>query len=171
MPEIKLRKNQTIPFMDTNQGSGSYAWNRIKRSTIFALNPNPQTSEEDYISYETPVTEITSYSPELPQEVACYAGDPIYEFIAAMFYDLPVGSGVKCPVMVCFPPNGDNEQKAWVMDETTVTLGEWNAVDGKISFTLNLGGDVKRGKYEISSSGEVTFTEGTFNKGTFSPKE
>ena len=169
MAEVKLRKFQTIPFMDINKGEGEYEWRRIKRSTLFALNPNPQTTEEDYISMETPVTEVEKYQPELPQEVALYAGDDIYEFIFNMFYDLPVGTGLKCPTMICFPPNGEGEQRAWVVDETTVELGEYNSVDSKVSFTLKLGGDIKRGKYEVSGD-SVTFTEGTWNDGQFSPK-
>lgn len=169
--ETKLRKFQCIPFIDTNKGVGTYKWERVKRSTIFALDPGPETEETDYISMETPVTEITKYAPSLPQETALYSGDPIYEFIYDMFYELPVGSGVKCPTLICFPPNAAGEKRAWCIDETTVTLGEYNTVDGKVSFTLNLGGNIKRGQYTISTTdGSVTFTEGTFSNGTFSPK-
>lgn len=155
MPETKLKKTEFIPFLDVSTGSASGpSWKRIDRSTIFALNPNPQTQERDYISYETPVTEVTGYKPELPQEIAIYEGNPIYDFIFNLFYDLPVGDSVVVKSLMCF---GGTGKKAWQVDKTTVTLGEMNTVDGKISFTLGFGGDITRGTYTITD-GAPTFT-------------
>ena len=37
-------------------------------------------------------------------------------------------------------------------------LARESAVDRKISFTLNLGGDITRGTYTISSAGEPSFS-------------
>ncbi len=57
MAEMKLNKTQFQPFLDTSEtwekvdgSSWIPAWTRIDRSTIFALNPNPETEETDYIS-------------------------------------------------------------------------------------------------------------------------
>lgn len=174
MAETKLRKFQYIPFLDVSGTFGSSSWNpswkRIDRSTIFELSANPQTEEMDYISYELPVTEIDHYTPELPQEIALYAGNPVYEYAFELFYDLPVGSACFIPVMLCFAPNGEEgkkEQRAWQIQQTTFTLGALNTVEGKITFTLNFGGDIERGKYEIAA-GIPTFTKGTYNNGSFS---
>ena len=157
MAETKLKKTEFIPFLDVSGGTGTATWKRIDRSTIFALNPNPQTEERDYISYESPVTEIVSYKPELPQEIAIYEGNPIYDFIFGLFYDLPVGDSVMVKSLMCF---GGTEKKAWQVDKTTITLGELNTVDGKISFTLGFGGDITRGTYAITD-GAPTFTAAT----------
>ena len=68
--ETMLKKHMCIPFLDTNKGaSNTYTWARIDKSTIFALNANPQTETQDYICYEMPMTEIDHYEPELPQEI------------------------------------------------------------------------------------------------------
>lgn len=109
--ETMLKKHLCIPFLDTSKGSGTAAWARIDKSTIFALNANPQSETMDYICYESPVTEIDHYEPELPQEIVMNAGNPMYEFIYGLFYDLPVGEAAKVPLLICFPPNGSNERR------------------------------------------------------------
>ena len=142
MPEVKLTKNNFIPFLDTNKGSGTESWARIDKSTIFALNPNPQSESMDYICYESPVEEVDHYEPELPQEIALYEGNPMYDFIFGMFYDLPVGTGLTVPALLCFAGEG---KKAWRVKQNVIELGELNTVDGKVSFTLKMGGDIKKG--------------------------
>ncbi len=155
MSLTKLKKTDFIPFLDTSDTPETPAWKRIDLSTIFSLNPNPQTQTLDYISYETPVEEIEKYQPELPQEIALYEGNPVYDFVFGKFYDLPVGTDTKVPLLVCF---GGSEKKAWRIPQATLVLGELNTVDGKLSFTLRLSGDIERGTYTITA-GSPTFTE------------
>ncbi len=153
MAETKLRKHQYIPFINTGTGE-TPTWSRIDKSTIFSLNPNPQTETMDYIAYELPQTEIDHYEPELPQEIALYEGNSMYDYMINLFYNLPVGNDVKVETLICF---AGTDKKAWRIPETTVTLGELNTVDGKLSFTLNFGGNIDRGTYTIAS-GAPTFT-------------
>ena len=150
--ETRLTKNQFIPFIDVsdtiNSGSSwAPSWKRIDYSTIFSLNPSPQTTTKDYICYEAPVEEIDSYKPELPQEIALYEGNPVYDFMFDKFYGLAKGANMRVPVLICF---GGTAKKAWQVKEATVTLGELNTVDGKLSFTLNLGGTIDKGTYSIT---------------------
>ena len=160
MSETMLRKHQCIPFLDTTKGSTTPGWARIDKSTIFSLNPNPQVENMDYICYESPVSEVDHYEPELPQEIVMNAGNPMYEFIYEQFYDLPAGEEAKVPCLICFPPDGNNSKKAWLVNDCTLQLGEMNTGDRKISFTLKLGGDITRGTYTITS-GVPTFTPAT----------
>lgn len=158
---VKLKKTDFIPFIDTSKTINTATWvptyKRIERSTIFSLNPNPQTQTMDYISYETPVDVIEKYQPELPQECALYEGDPAYDFVFEMFHSLPTGAEATVPVLICF---GGAGKKAWQVKMATLQLGELNTVDGKISFTLKLGGDIEKGTYTISE-GAPTFTAAT----------
>lgn len=158
MAEVMLRKHQYIPLLDT---SGTYNtqnwtpdWQRIDRSTIFDLNVNPTSEEFDYISYETPITEVTGYAPEMEQEVALYEGNPIFDYMFGLFYDLPVGNAVYVPTLICF---AGTEKKAWQIKKTACMLKSLNTVDGKLTFTLKMGGDIDRGTYAISN-GTATFT-------------
>ena len=155
----KLRKHQFIPMIDISESIHTNEWKpdwqRIKKSTIFALNPNPQTVTQDYISDEFPIEEIEKYQPELPQEQALYEGDPVYDFLFKQFYNLPVGTAVQRPALLLF---GGTEKKAWQIKQTTLVLGELNTVDGKLSFTMKFGGNIDRGTYAISDAGVTTFT-------------
>ncbi len=154
MSLTKLRKTDFIPFLDTSATPNTPEWKRVDLSTIFSLNPNPQTTTLDYICYETPVEEIEKYQPELPQEIALFEGNPVYDFVFGKFYDLPVGTEAKVPLLICF---GGTAKKAWRVPEATLVLGELNTVDGKLSFTLKLSGDIERGTYKIEG-GKPTFT-------------
>ena len=153
--ETKLTKNHFIPFLDILQGgTGAPSWKRVDKSTVFSLNPNPQSESKDYICYETPVEEIDHYEPELPQEIALYEGNPMYDFIFGLFYDLPVGSAAIVPALICFAGTG---AKAWKVDNCVIQLGELNTVDGKLSFTMKLSGDITKGTYTLSE-GVPSFT-------------
>lgn len=151
-----LKKTQFIPFIDTSATGNTPVWTRIDRSTIFSLNAGTQTETLDYISMETPVTEVTSYQPTLPQEIAVYEGNGIYDFMIGKFYNLETGSGAKVKCLICF---GGEDKKAWECDETTLELQELNTVEGKLTFTLHFGGDITKGTYTIAE-GVPTFTAG-----------
>lgn len=152
----KLSKTDYIPFLDTKGTGDTAVWSRIDLTTLFSLNPNPQTESKDYISMEVPIEEVKNYIPELPQEIATYEGNPIYDFIFKMFYNLPTGSACNVPFLMCF---GGSEKLAW-QTVVTVVLGELNTIEGKLSFSLKIGGDIERGTYVITD-GKPVFTKKT----------
>ena len=151
----KLTRDKFIPFLDTAKDLTfvTSTWKRIDYSTIFELTMGEQEEDMDYICYANAVTEINSNKPELPQEIACYEGNPIYDFMFQQFYDMPVGSDVKVPFLMCF---GGTGKKAWRC-VATITSKVLNTVDGKITFSIKLGGDIEKGTYTISE-GAPTFT-------------
>lgn len=152
----KLTRNQFIPFLDTAKDSTFEAntWKRIDYSTIFEMTVNEQEEDMDYICYENAVTEINSNKPELPQEIALYEGNSMYDFMFKEFFDLPTGSSCKVPFLMCF---GGTGKKAWRC-MATITSKVLNTVDGKITFSIKLGGDIDKGTYEIEA-GTPTFTK------------
>ena len=154
----KLTKDQFIPFLDTAKDAdySSSVWKRIDYSTIFELSAGEQEDDKDYICYATAVTEINSNKPELPQEIAIYEGNPIYDFLATEFYNLPVGEDCKTGCLICF---GGTGAKAW-RAQVTITEKTLNTVDGVITFTLKFGGDIEKGTYTISE-GVPTFVTST----------
>ena len=151
----KLTRDKFIPFLDTVKDLtfATSTWKRIDYSTIFELTMGEQEEDMDYICYANAVTEINSNKPELPQEIACYEGNPIYDFMFQQFYDMPVGADVKVPFLMCF---GGTGKKAWRCI-ATITSKVLNTVDGKITFSIKLGGDIEKGTYTISD-GVPTFT-------------
>lgn len=151
----KLTRDKFIPFLDTAKDStfASSTWKRIDLSTICSLSAGEQTEDLDYICYENAVTEVTSNKPELPQEIALYEGNPMYDFMINELINLPTGADCKVPFMFCF---GGTEKKAW-RGICTITSKTLDTVGGKLSFTMNIGGAIEKGTYTIEN-GVPTFT-------------
>jgi len=155
MALVKLKRNQFIPFLDTAKDLtfAASTWKAIDLSTIFELTVGEVEEEMEYICYENAVTEITSNKPELPQEIALYEGNSIYDFMIGELQDLPTGTDCKVPFLLCF---GGTGKKAW-RGICTVSSKVLNTVDGKITFSMKIGGDVDQGTYVITA-GVPTFT-------------
>lgn len=154
MALAKLLKSQFLLFLDTAKDTtfAKSVWARIDKSTIFDLALNPQTTSNDYIDNNLPEEEVDRYQPEMGQEIALYQGNPMFDFIYGMVYDLPVGAEVKVPYLLCF---GGSEKKAW-RGVSTIVLGNLNTVDGKITFTIKFN-TVDKGTYEVKE-GAPEFT-------------
>ncbi len=168
MPEntnalTKLKKSQTIPFIGISTvEDGTITWARIGKSTIFDLSFNPNVKTSNYIEDEMPTDEVDYYAPKLPQELATYKGDPAFDYIYDMAYNLPTGRDLIRPALLIFGGNAGTEEdpaKAWLVD-ATVILNNLNTVDEKILFDLNFGGNIKRGTVVITD-GKPAFTENT----------
>lgn len=149
----KLKKFRTIPFI---KGEDDTTWLRIGKSTIFSLAVNANVVTNDYIEDEAPTDEITYYKPTLPQELAAYKGDPAFDAIYKMFYNLPTGAEAKRDVLIVFDgniasttPNAEPTFNGWQVN-ATIVLTEFNTVDGKITFTLNLNGNINRCAVKIT---------------------
>lgn len=151
----KLKRDEFIPFLDTAKDKtfASNTWKRVDYSTIFELTMNEQEEDMDYICYANAVTEVNGNKPELPQEIAIYEGNPIYDFMFNEFYNMPTGDDVKVPFLMCF---GGTDKKAWRC-VATLTSKVLNTVDGKITFSIKLGGNIEKGTYAIAD-GVPTFT-------------
>lgn len=147
----KLTRDRFIPFLNAGTEEAPQ-WKRVDFSTIFSLDPGAQTQEMDYICYETTLTEITGYRPQLPQEIALYEGNGLYDFMFRRFYRLPVGAQARVPALICF---GGSDRLCWYVPDCAVTLGALDTVAGKLSFTLSLGGDIQRGTYAIVDGAPV----------------
>ena len=165
MAEMKITKNKVIPFIDVsktvNTDNWAPEWKRIDKSTIFDLAFNPQSESVDYISMESAVEEVSSYDLELPQEIALYRGNAIYDFVESMCINLPIGDEVKVPFLLAWPPKTKDATTvdALQVKEARLLLGNYNSVDGKISFTLKLGGNRDKGSVALNSgTGAPTFT-------------
>lgn len=145
----RLKKSQFIPFIDVAKDVAMKAcdWKRIDYSTIFELTMNEQEEETDYICYDNPVTEITGNQPELPQEITTSEGNACYDFMAKEFFDMPTGEQVKTPFLMCF---GGSDKRAWRC-VATITSKVLNTVDGKITFSIKMGGDIEKGTYAITN--------------------
>lgn len=129
-------------------------WARIGKSTVFDLVLNAQTEENDFIENEMTVTDITSYKPELAQELQANKGDAAFDYLYDMFFNLPTGEDVKKNLLIVFAGNEGTDEaptfKAWDT-MVTLTLDHFDSVAEKIYFKFSI--------YNIER-GTATVTEG-----------
>lgn len=156
----KLTRDLYRPYLDINQGSGSYDWVRVDKSTVFALEFNPETETYGYIDSANDTTEVTSYAPTMEQEIILDSSNAMYQFIEPFCMSMPTGSSAIVPCMLTEPDaEGGETYTARVWDEATITPGTLDTVEGKLSFTLNLNGTPTVGTATFGDDGTVTFAE------------
>lgn len=156
--KTKLKKYQTIPFINTAASDGAETWARIGKSTIFDLALNPNIVTNDYIEDEMPTDEITYYKPSLPQELQTIKGDPAFDFMYDMLYNLPTGEAAKKSVLLVFAGDigsmGSPKFNAWKC-KASIQVTNFNTVDEKILFTMSIS-SIERGTVTIAD-GAPTF--------------
>ena len=171
-----VKKTKIVPFINTSTTSNP-TWTQIKKSTSFDLNTNPQIKTFDFISSDQPEEEIDSYQPNLAQALTMFKGEPDYQHIFDMLYELPTGEKAHRDVLIIFyqetaeyTPEGESDAetvyKAWKID-SLVKVNQLETTNEQINFDLGLN-NIKRGAAEIVSNAPV-FIEGTFSNGTFTP--
>lgn len=159
MSVTRLTKDQFIPFLDINKDKTfeNSNWTRIDYSTIFELTVNEVEEDIHYICFENPITVVTSNKPELPQEIALYEGNPMYDFMFDQLYNLPIGEDCKVPFILAF---GGSEKRAW-RGICTISGKTLNTIDGRISFSMKIGGEITKGFYKIVDGKVVFSTQNT----------
>lgn len=155
----KLTRDLFIPLIDRNKLTGKTAegfdWVRVDKSTIFALAFNPQEETFGYINSPNDTTEVTSYQPELPQEIVLDSTNPLYVAMHDFAMKMPLGSAAEVPCLLVMPDASTGEPtKGYLWEHAIISLQELNSVDGKLTFTMKLNGNKK--------DGTVTANDGTF---------
>lgn len=135
------------------------SWARIGKSTVFDLVLNAQTEENDFIENEMPEVDVMKYKPELSQELQCNKGDPAFDYLYDLFYNLPTGEDVKKNVLIVFDGNtGTGEApvfKAWNTTSTLI-IDHFDSVAEKIYFKFNIN-KIEKGTCTVAA-GVPTYT-------------
>lgn len=155
----RLTRDKFIPLIDINKGSGTASWKPIDLSTIFELDFNPTTETYSYICYANDVTEITGYAPTMSQEIVLDSSNPIYTFMLDFCRSMPVGDSAKVPICLVYPDADGNPTDGDLFKDASIQPDNINTVDGKISFTLNLNGDVTKATVAGAGTDTITVTE------------
>ena len=112
------------------------------------------------IEDEMKTTDITSYKPELSQELQANKGDPAFDYLYDMFYNLPTGEDVKKNLLIVFDGNNGTEEapkfNAW-KTKSTLVLDHFDSVAEKIYFKLNIN-QIERGTCTVAA-GVPTYTK------------
>lgn len=109
-----------------------------------------------------PETDITHYKPELAQELQCNKGDPAFDYLYDMFFNLPTGEAVKKNLLIVFDGNNGTEEapkfNAWNTTSTLI-LDHFDTVAEKIYFKFSIN-SIERGTATVLE-GVPTFTKTT----------
>lgn len=152
----RLKKYHTIPFLNTDT-TDNPTWARVGKSTIFDLTVNAQTEENDFIESEMTETDVTSYKPELPQELQTNKGDEAFDYIYDKFYNLPTGEEVREELLIVFAGNNGTDEapsfNAWKTNSTLI-LEHLDTVAQKIYFKFAIN-TIERGTVTITDKKPV----------------
>lgn len=166
----QLTKDLFQPWLDVTLGAlPEQRFVRVDKSTVFELSWNPNTEDSDYIDQKNASTELKNYQPELPQEIVLDDTNPLYRFMDAFFEQMPTGSDCVVPFLLVKPDLATGQPtrglywpKAEVHPDTT------NAVDGKLSFNIELNGDFQVGTAALTD-GRMAFTPSEYATGVTVP--
>ena len=140
--------------------TSSESWARIGKSTVFDLVLNAQTEDNDFIEDEMTTTDVMYYKPELSQELQANKGDPAFDYLYDMFYNLPTGEDVKKNLLIVFAGNIGTESapkfNAWNTTATLI-LDHFDSVAEKIYFKFSII-KISRGTATVTD-GVPVFTE------------
>lgn len=150
---MKLTRDLYIPCIDTSAAKDLSKLEPIDLSTIFEMSWNPQEETYGYICYKNDTTEVDSYQPELPQEIVLDSSNKIYAFMIALAEKFPVGSDANVPVVLCLPDASGAVTKGWAFRDAIISIQSLNTVDGKLTFTLKLNGEVEVGTVAVTGTG------------------
>lgn len=144
--EGKVKKYEVVPFIKI-KGAADYV--QIKKSTELKLEFGAATEEYDYISDESPTTELEKYKPEISGlPLTMYREEPDFAAIWDIAYNLRTGGDAVADLLLVYKFDEDSAKtgtwKAWNVP-ATVVVKTLDAVEGKIEFDLQMRGTVKRG--------------------------
>ncbi len=158
-----LNRSKSLIFIDTGDSTASYTWTRIDKSTVFDLTVNAVENDYDFIDDDNTVKELDKYQPTMEQEIMTVEGNPMYEYMEQLFYDLPTGEEAKKPTLIVFPRNigtgSTASYHAWLCPASTLTVKNFNSQDKKIYWTIAFN-NITKGTATVSD-GVPVFTPTT----------
>lgn len=124
-------------------------WKQIKKSTDNTITMNAETQTFDYITDESPTTEINRYAPSLSQPITMYKGEPDYEFVFEKFFNQAVGAAAHSDILIVFYGADEGEAyKAWKAS-CILQIDNMNPVESTITATITFNGTTEKGTAKV----------------------
>ena len=125
-------------------------WKQIKKSTDNTITMNAETQTFDYITDESPTTEINRYAPSLSQPITMYKGEPDYEFVFDKFFNQAVGAAAHSDILIVFYGADDSSAyKAWKAS-CILQIDNMNPVESTITATITFNGTTDKGTVVVT---------------------
>lgn len=144
-----IKKYHVALFL--NGGTTSVpVWKQIKKSTDNTITMNAETQTFDYITDESPTTEINRYAPSLSQPITMYKGEPDYEFVFDKFFNQAAGADAHSEILIVFYGADDSSAyKAWKAS-CILQIDNMNPVESTITATITFNGTTDKGTVVVT---------------------
>lgn len=161
----KIKPSEIPAFLDTTPNTNSATWKITGNfQTDGDRTYEAKESEEEYINEDGPTTDVESYKVSLDNEMKCVKGDPVFDYIDNLRYNLATGENAESQVLLVDKysyTESENviEYRAQVF-KCSISISKQSRTGGetsKISYKINCNGDPKNGKVTFSN-GTPTFT-------------
>lgn len=168
----KITRDMVEFYIDLDRGkgksSGTYKWERVRKSTIGTISVNAQEETFGYIDSANDTTEVTSYQPTVELESIPESTDKIYAFMQSYMMEFPLGRDTQVPFLLKMPiiqESGEidpEKTNAYIWDEAVISNLQLDTPGQLVTWTNNLNGNVKRGtmpKTTGDAESDFTFTD------------
>lgn len=160
-----VKRKEIMLYYNVAKSGEDRDWKLYGKKTVScSYDYNPSSTSETYITDDNATTILDAYAISIPGDMKCYYGDPVYDYINDLRYNLAVGSDAEGEVLLIdkYITTGSTATafQAQVFNSTTM-INNYGGDGGQIpniTFTTSLNGDPTNGS--VTFTGDVpTFTE------------
>ena len=159
-----VKRKEVMLYYNTTPGQETKNWKLYGQKTVScSYEYNPSSTSETYITDDNATTILEAYAVSIPGDMKCYYGDPVFDYINDLRYNLSVGSDAESEVLLVDKyikaGSGTNAFQAQTFKSTTM-INNYGGDGGQvanITFTTSLNGDPTNGT--VTFAGDTpTFT-------------
>ena len=164
MPTL-VKRNQIRAFLNTTPEESNETWSVVgNRQTSGVYSYDATETDETYIVDEGPTTIIDRYKLSMDNEMKCYFGDAVFNFVNKLRRNLAIGTAAETSVLLIDTYDAQTEAQttSYVAQKfkCTVSISGYGGDGGEtptISYKISMDGDPINGTATINSSGVPTF--------------
>lgn len=162
----KVKSNELPVFLNVTPKANTEDWELAGNWQTNADRTYEATeTEEEYVNDEGPTTEVDSYKVSLENEMKCVSGDPVFEYIDGLRYNLAIGEDAESEALFVdkysyTEENSIIKYRAQLFG-CSISISKQSREGGKvstISYKVNCNGKPKNGVVTFAN-GKPTFTE------------
>ena len=158
----QVKRSEIVGFLDTAKATeiDNATWKLFGNGvTSASYSYNPSSESETWIVNDNATTTLNSYALSIDGEQTCLFGDPVYDFINGLRYNLAVGDDAVTNLLLVdkydYTGNGASRKYKAQVFSCVIQIESYGGEGGAkptISYTIGVNGD--------ATNGTVTITDG-----------
>jgi len=151
----QVKRVEMAHFLNTAPGVATAAWNIIGEGhPNLSTSYNAETETQQWINQSTGSTTVKSYAPSIGTEQIAHVGDPVFDFVDKLSWDLAVGSDAETEYL-----------EVRIYNAASPSATTYPARKSRVSISIDSEGDAATDplsrSYNINFMGDPVY--GTFN--------